>query len=544
MNPVLSVQNLAVELQQDRRTLVDGIAFDLYAGEILALVGESGSGKSLAALSLMRLLPDAIAIRSGTVSVAQAQGMTENVFALPEYEMNRVRGKRMAMIFQEPQSSLNPVQTVGQQLREVFRLHQRLDEAHIRDNIVSLLQEVGIPDPAQRAHWYPHQLSGGQKQRVMIAMALACSPDILLADEPTTALDVTIQKQILDLLKRLCRERQLAILLITHDMGVVAEVADRVAVMRQGELVEQNSCRDFFARPQHEYSQMLIRALPDARHFLEPTTALPLLSLRKITVAFPIQRGFLQRVAGHTVAVKEVSLDIGQGETLALVGESGCGKTTLGKAVLGLETISSGEMLYYGEAGEQRISHLSSSAFLPWRKKIQIVFQDPYSSMNPRLTVREIIEEGMLALQVQPDSSRRMREMVSLIERVGLLPDHLHRYVHEFSGGQRQRIAIARALAVKPRLLVCDEPTSALDVSLRSQILQLLKQLQVEEGLSYLFITHDLSIIPGLAHRVAVMKDGRIVETGTTRDILTRPQHDYTRSLLAAAPGAGLKPDV
>jgi len=536
MSAILTVKNIKVELNRNHKALVNDISFEIAPGEILALVGESGSGKSLTALSIMRLLPDAIAIRGGSVDISQNENNRQNLFQLPETRMNTIRGKRIAMIFQEPQSSLNPVQTIGDQIYEVFALHQQLSKKQAAPKIQSLLEEVGIPDPATRIHWYPHQLSGGQKQRVMIAMALACEPDLLLADEPTTALDVTIQKQILDLLKSLCKKRNLAVLLITHDMGVVAAMADRVAVMRQGEIVEQNTCKDFFHSPQHEYSRLLIKALPDTQHFLEPVSSDPLISINQLTVDFPIRKGILQRVNGFTRAVDHVSFTIYKGQTLALVGESGCGKTTLGKALVALNHIASGEIIYHESNQETVISGLHPSAFKPWRRKIQIVFQDPYSSMNPRMTVRHIIEEGMLALEVEPDAVKRRIEMEALLERVGLEAEHMDRYIHEFSGGQRQRIAIARALAVKPQLLICDEPTSALDVSIRGQVLRLLKKLQDEEGLSYLFITHDLSIVPLLAHQVAVMKDGVIVESGATREVMTHPQHAYTQTLLAAAP--------
>jgi len=535
MNAVLSVRDLNVELLRDKRVLVNKISFDVFAGEVFALVGESGSGKSLTALALMRLLPDAIGINGGRVSLND-----QALFDLPEARMNTIRGKRIAMVFQEPQSSLNPVQTIGQQLFEVFALHQQLSPQQAAPKILALLEEVGIPDPATRVAWYPHQLSGGQKQRVMIAMALACEPDVLLADEPTTALDVTIQKQILDLLKALCEKRNLAVLLITHDMGVVSEMADRVAVMRYGELVEQDSCKHFFQSPQHEYSRQLIHSLPDTRHFLPVVDSPVLLSASNLKIGFVTRKGILQRSNGYTQAVDGVSFNIHKGQTLALVGESGCGKTTIGKALVALNSIQSGEIAYHSADGASQskniISGLTRSGFLPWRKKIQIVFQDPYSSMNPRMTVRQIIEEGMLALDVEPDRIKRMIAIELLLERVGLDSEHLDRYIHEFSGGQRQRIAIARALSVKPELLVCDEPTSALDVSIRGQVLRLLKKLQDEEGLSYLFITHDLSIVPHLAHQVAVMKNGVIVESGITKDVMTQPSHDYTKTLLAAAP--------
>lgn len=536
MTPVLSVNNLQLVLQHNSKTLVNNISFELSPGEILALVGESGSGKSLTALAIMRLLPGAITVQGGTVNLAQGDEKATALFQLPETAMNTLRGKRIAMIFQEPQSALNPVQTIGEQLHEVFALHRQLSRQASAPKIQALLEEVGIPDTQRRVHWYPHQFSGGQKQRVMIAMALACEPEVLLADEPTTALDVTIQKQILDLLKNLCRSRQLAVLLITHDMGVVAEMADRIAVMRRGEVLETNSCQTFFAAPQHDYSRQLVSAIPDASHFLPAVTSSELLQVKNLNVWFPIRKGLMQRTQGYTKAVRDVSFTLHKGQTLALVGESGCGKTTIGKALVALNPVHSGEVVYRDNNQDHRIDNRTAADFRPWRRKIQMVFQDPYSSMNPRMTVRQIIEEGMLALAVEPDRVKRLIEIEMLIERVGLESEHLDRYIHEFSGGQRQRIAIARALAVKPDLLICDEPTSALDVSIRGQVLRLLKKLQDEEGLSYLFITHDLSIVPYLAHQVAVMKDGVIVESGLTQDVMLKPQHDYTATLLAAAP--------
>lgn len=527
MSAVLSVRNLDIDLRKDRSSLVSGVSFDIQQGEVFALVGESGSGKSLTALSIMRLLPEALEISGGRVELQE-----QDLFTLAELEMNSVRGKKIAMIFQEPQTSLNPVHTVGKQLYEVLSLHRGLTQNQARPLIIELLIEVGIPDPEQRLNWYPHQLSGGQKQRVMIAMALACEPDLLIADEPTTALDVTIQKQVLNLLKALCKKRQLAVLLITHDIAVVSEMADRIAVMRYGEIIEQSDRDTFFSSPKHEYSRLLISSLPDTKHYIGRIDKKPLLEVRDLRVWFPVRKGLLQRVVAYTKAVDSVSFSIGEGETLALVGESGSGKTTIGKAVLRLNDISEGSVFFDGQC----ISEFRRKKFLPFRKDIQVIFQDPFSSMNPRMTVRSIIEEGMISLNVESDANKRDDQIAALLERVGLSPEHLERYPHEFSGGQRQRIAIARALAVQPRLIICDEPTSALDVSIRGQVLDLLKQLQREEGISYLFITHDLSLIPHLAHKVAVMKNGVIVEQGNTEQVMTRPENDYTIALLTAAP--------
>lgn len=539
---LLSVHNLSIELpvssQSSRRysdavpvCLVKNISFDIQPGQIVALVGESGSGKSLTALALLRLLPDNLRISGGRVTLNG-----DELFHRTEQQMNAVRGRQAAMIFQEPQSALNPVQTLEQQIGEVIRLHQATSRLETRRQVLALLEEVGIPDPEQRLSWYPHQLSGGQKQRVVIAIALACKPELLVADEPTTALDVTVQKQILRLLDRLRRERGLAVLLITHDMGVVADMADRVAVMRRGEILEYRDKLAFFEQPEHAYSRHLIHSLPSQVYRPDQHASGPLLKVEGIRVWFPQRAGILQRVSGYTRAVDDVSLRIGRGETLALVGESGSGKSTVGRAILGLEALHSGQVLFDGE----RIDTLSSNQLRPWRKRIQVIFQDPFSSMNPRKTIRDILSEGMVSLGLVANATEPEEKLIALLERVGLAAEHLDRYPHEFSGGQRQRIAIARAIAVEPDLIICDEPTSALDVSIRGQVLELLLELQRELGLSYLFITHDLSIIPHLAHRVAVMKGGVLVEQGTTEAIMTQPQQSYTQDLLAAAPGKAI----
>ena len=540
--PLLMVRNLAIELPVESQNaflnpdakpveLVKGIQFEIQAGKILALVGESGSGKSLTALAILRLLPNALKITRGSVQLSG-----NSLFDRTEADMNQVRGRQAAMVFQEPQSALNPVQTLEQQIGEVLKLHRRPGKQEIRDRVVELLQEVGIPDPEQRLSWYPHQLSGGQKQRVVIAIALACEPDLLIADEPTTALDVTIQKQILELLNQLRKTRNLGVLLITHDMGVVAEMADDVAVMRHGEILEYRPKADFFERPEHEYSLKLINSLPDQSFRQGKHLAGPLLKVEGVKVWFPQRKGILRRVVGHTKAVDGVSFRIGRGETLALVGESGSGKSTVGRAVLGLEPLQEGQILFDGE----RIDNLRPSQFRPWRKRIQVIFQDPFSSMNPRKRIRDILAEGMVSLGLVANAREPEQKLIELLERVGMEAEHLDRFPHEFSGGQRQRIAIARAIAVEPDLIICDEPTSALDVSIRGQVLELLLELQREMGLSYLFITHDLSIIPHLAHQVAVMQRGCLVEQGITEQLMTAPQHEYTQQLLAAAPGKAI----
>lgn len=524
----LSVNRLNVKLNRSRHhPILKDVSFSLKKGEIFALVGESGSGKSMTALSILRLLPNAMRVVSGEIILGDTP-----LFDLTEKEMGTLRGKKIAMIFQNALTALNPVHKVGRQIGETLQLHTQLNPQAIRQRTLDLLSEVGIPEPDKRINWYPHQLSGGQQQRVMIAMALACEPDILLADEPTTALDVTIQQQILVLLKKLTVSHKLAVLLITHDMGVVRQTADRIGVMYQGEIIEQGDCHCIFHAPQHEYSRKLINSIPVADGYRHDSRKDPLLKVDNLNVHFPIRKGILQKINDYNRAVNNISFRIGKGETLALVGESGSGKSTTGRAILNLEPVTSGEIWY----NNLKLSHLSRKEMMPLRKKIQVIFQNPYSSMNPRMTVGDIIEEGMISLGLKLSAEQRRQRINLLLEKVHLLPEHSQRYPHEFSGGQRQRIAIARALAVEPDLIICDEPTSALDVSIRADIIELLLSLQQELGVSYLFITHDLSIIPHLAHRVAVMKNGEIVEQGATEDIFSQPKHPYTQQLLAAAP--------
>ena len=523
----MQVRDLRVQVAESGAEILKGVSFELHAGKIFALVGESGSGKSVTSLAAMRLLPNALVITGGSVQVAG-----QDLFELSEANMQTVRGQRVAMIFQNAMSALNPVQTAGEQVAETLRLHTTLGGEALRQRVLQLFAEVGIQDAAQRYSFYPHQLSGGQQQRVMIAMALACEPDILIADEPTTALDVTIQEQVLALIRGLTRSRQLAVLLITHDMGVVRNTADEVAVMYQGEIIERAPVQEFFRNPREAYSRRLIAALPDLSRFHGSCEGEALLQVDDVKVHFPLRKGVLQRVVGYTKAVDGVSLTIGRGETYALVGESGSGKSTLGRAILNLERVSAGQITFQGEP----IHALGRRAMLPYRKKIQVVFQNPYSSMNPRLTVGEIISEGMDSLGMGLSAAQRAQRTDELLQRVQLGSEFSQRHSHELSGGQLQRIAIARALAVEPELIVCDEPTSALDVSIRAEVLELLQELQREFGVSYLFITHDLSIVPSLAHRVGVMQAGRLVEQGSAEQILTRPQHPYTRALLDSVP--------
>ena len=523
----LAIRDLEVIVAESGEAILKGVSLELQAGKIFALVGESGSGKSVTSLASMRLLPEALRITAGQVFLGQ-----EDLFNLPEARMQEVRGRRVAMIFQNAMSALNPVQTVGQQVAETLKLHTALRGQALRQRVVDLFAEVGIPQPEQRFGFFPHQLSGGQQQRVMIALALACEPEVLIADEPTTALDVTIQDQVLRLIRELTHSRQLAVLLITHDMGVVRQTADEVGVMFRGELIERAAVDDFFRAPKQAYSRALIDALPDLGHFREPTSEAPLLVLDDVKVHFPVRKGLLQRVVDYTRAVDGVSLEIRRGETFALVGESGSGKSTLGRAILNLEAIAGGSIHFRGEP----LHKLDRQGMLPWRREIQVIFQNPFSSMNPRMSVGEIIAEGMLSLGVEADADRRDTRIRELLQRVRLEPSHASRYPHEFSGGQLQRVAIARALAVNPQLIICDEPTSALDVSIRAEVLELLAELQREFGVSYLFITHDLSIVPSLAHRVGVMQWGKLVEQSTAEQILTTPQHPYTQALLASVP--------
>jgi peptide/nickel transport system ATP-binding protein len=624
---MLNVSNLKVALDAEAGLVkaIDGLSLAIERGETFALVGESGCGKSMTALALMRLLPE-----NGRVTEGRLDIDGQEVFSLPESQMRGIRGGKVGMIFQEPATSLNPVMRVGDQIIEAIEAHTPLRGVAAREKAVDWLRKVGIPEPERRIDEYPFRLSGGQKQRVMIAMTLAAEPDFLVADEPTTALDVTIQAQILDLLKQLQKEEGMGLLLITHDLAVVSGMAHRVALMYAGQIIEVATAQEFFAAPKHPYARLLLQALPDTskrggtlaaiagtvpplwqefnacrfaprcdrvfdtcrqrppgltelsatasvRCFLyEPEVvadaarraaaglaaqraegalaAAPvpasreaqpdpvahrvgdvLLDVQDLRVRFPIRRGLLQRVQGAFNAVDGVSFQIRAGETLALVGESGCGKTTTGKAIVQLLrhlAVFEGKVLFDGDD----LFALQGDALRTARRSIQIIFQDPFASLDPRMRVYDILEEGLLALRPELDAATRRAKLERLVEQVGLRPEALGRYPHEFSGGQRQRIAIARALAVEPKLIVCDEPTSALDVSVQAQILNLLRQLQHDYGLSYLFITHNIGVVEYIADRIAVMNRGRIEETGPTASVLSRPQSAYTRTLLAAVP--------
>jgi ABC-type microcin C transport system duplicated ATPase subunit YejF len=542
---LLHVENLSTVFASGDRvtTAVDDVSFEINEGETFALVGESGSGKSVTALSVIRLLPEAARIPAGAVYFGG-----KDLLALPERDMRDIRGSGISMIFQEPMTSLNPVVKVGKQIAEVLIRHQNFSKAQARQRALDLLDAVNIKNPAHTIDTYAHELSGGMKQRVMIAIALACEPKLLIADEPTTALDVTVQARVLDLINELQQKFNMAILFITHDLAVVKQVANQVAVMKQGKIIEQSSNEIFFSAPQHQYSWDLFAALPAIEKRGKPLLAsnnipqekIPELVVGKkdtlqvhdLKVHFPIKKGIFKRTVGYVKAVDGVSLEIPPGKTVALVGESGSGKTTVGKGILRLVQPTFGEVTYLGLP----IHALNKQQLLKQRTNLQIVFQDPYSSMNPRMLVGDIIEEGMKALNVLSDSAARKKRVLELLEQVGLSKDAHLRYPHEFSGGQRQRICIARALAVDPKIIICDEPTSALDVSVQAQILDLLTSLQDKYGISYLFITHNMSVVAYFADRVAVMYQGIIVEEGEVVQVLTNPQHEYTKKLLAAVP--------
>lgn len=525
---LLSVNNLTTTFIQggERQVAVDDVSFEIGAGESFALVGESGSGKSVTALSVLRLLPP-----NGRVEKGAVHFRGDNLLLRPESAMRPVRGSRIAIIFQDPMSSLNPVMTIGRQIAEALPEEKQKKSVEMEKRVVELLEQVGLPQPEQRIHEYPHQLSGGMRQRVMIAIALAGEPELVIADEPTTALDVTIQAQVLKLLKSIQQQNGMALWLITHDLGIVSEMADRVAVMQKGKIVEQAERSRFFSNPEHPYTRQLFEAVPSIDHCSQSGKQPDaLLEVDDFCVYYPVRKGLFKRVVDHVRAVDRVGFTLGRGETLALVGESGCGKTTLGKGLLQLISTSGGSVVYQGvELNDQ-----SQQAIGRLRSELQIIFQDPFAAMNPRMLVGEIIAEG-LQNQKLDEAGRRQRIEV-LLQQVGLPAESRLRYPHEFSGGQRQRICIARALAVNPSLIVCDEPTSALDVSVQAQIIALLKRLQDEQGISYIFISHDLAVVAEIAHRVAVMEKGKIVEIGDTSRVLKRPEHPYTQRLIDAVP--------
>ena len=555
---VLAVRDLNVRFQHET-TVTDAVrhlSLDLFRGETLALVGESGSGKSVTSLALMRLIEQAGGRVSGEVLLRRRNGDVLDLMRASKGQMRRVRGADMAMIFQEPMTSLNPVFSVGEQIAESIRLHQGLSHAGALAEARRMLDLVRIPDAQNVLSRFPHQLSGGMRQRVMIAMALCCKPALLIADEPTTALDVTIQAQILQLIRVLQKEMQMGVIFITHDMGVVAEMADRVQVMYRGEVVENAPVAELFSAPQQPYTQALLAAVPklgsmqgqplpakfpllhsdavddvpqDTVRRLQP----PILQVRDLVTRFDIRGGLLNRVKRRVHAVEKVSFDLYAGETLALVGESGCGKSTTGRSLLKLVASQGGTLTFDG----QRIDHLSGAALAHLRRDIQFIFQDPYASLDPRLTVGFSIMEPLLVHKAMPRREAEQR-VAWLLDKVGLLPEHAQRYPHEFSGGQRQRICIARALALNPKVVIADESVSALDVSIQAQIINLMLDLQREFGIAFLFISHDMAVVERISHRVAVMYLGQIVEMGPRQAVFEQPQHPYTRKLMAAVPVA------
>ncbi|MEZ6052149.1 MAG: ABC transporter ATP-binding protein [Planctomycetaceae bacterium] len=600
---LLEINNLRTYFDTREGTVkaVDGLTVSLGEGETLGLVGESGSGKSVTSLSIMRLLPETSArIAEGSISY-----LGRDLVKLPQNEMRSIRGSDISMIFQEPGTSLNPVFKVGAQVIEAIVQHQKVTKAEARQRTIQLFKEVGIPDPEHRINMYPHEMSGGQKQRVMIAMALSCNPELLIADEPTTALDVTIQKQILDLLRGLRDDRGMSILFITHDLAVIAEIADKVAVMFRGELVEYDTVDRIFANPQHPYTKGLLacRPKPDSTnkrlatvsdfmtatkrpdgsfHIVEkemtperldhlrntgrgrllhpkseleavghpwdedkhppdtktvPEGTQPLLAVRDLKVYFPIRAGVFRRVVDHVRAVDGVSFNVYPGQTLGLVGESGCGKTTTGRAILKLIKMTSGQVLF----GGTDVAHVHGEELRNLRSRMQIIFQDPYGSLNPRMTVQNMLIEAMMVHRLGSSKSDRRDRAAKLLEEVGLEPAHLGRYPHEFSGGQRQRISIARALAVEPDFIICDESVSALDVSVQAQVLNLLKDLQEDRGLTYVFISHDLSVVNFMSDMMAVMNAGKIVEFGPSEAIYAHPKEPYTQRLIASIPKDSLE---
>ncbi len=525
MTRVLDVQNLRVSFRQDGKDspAVKGVSFHIDKGETVALVGESGSGKSVTALSTVSLLPSSAQV-SGSVTYEGQQ-----LIDASENTLRGVRGNDISFIFQEPMTSLNPLHTLEKQLAESLLIHQGLSGDAARARILDLMHKVGIRDPETRLSSYPHQLSGGQRQRVMIAMALANGPDLLIADEPTTALDVTIQAQILELLADLKRAEGMSLLFITHDLGIVRKIADRVCVMQGGEIVETGPTAEIFSNPQHPYTQMLLAAEATGEPTPVPTGAKEIVKTKDLRIWFPITSGLMRKVSGHVKAVNAASVSVRQGETLGIVGESGSGKTTLALAIMRLIS-SQGPIVFQG----RDIQGLKARAMRPLRSEMQIVFQDPYGSLSPRMTVEQIISEG-LTIHNTGDNRPPREQVAEIMEEVGLDPATMDRYPHEFSGGQRQRIAIARAMILRPKLVVLDEPTSALDMTVQVQIVELLRQLQQKYGLAYLFISHDLKVVRALSHKVIVMKQGDVVEAGTRDAIFDNPQTPYTRTLIAAA---------
>ncbi|EHK58981.1 ABC transporter ATP-binding protein [Allomesorhizobium alhagi] len=526
--PLLSVRDLSVAFSQGGRTTaaVDHISFDIAKGETVALVGESGSGKSVSALSVLKLLPYPPASHPS----GQILFHGNDLLAQGENELRKVRGNKITMIFQEPMTSLNPLHTIEQQIVEILALHQGMGDRQARARTLELLNEVGIREPQKRLQAYPHQLSGGQRQRVMIAMALANEPELLIADEPTTALDVTVQAQILELLAGLKARKGMSMLFITHDLGIVRKIADRVCVMTNGKIVETGPTKEIFDNPKHDYTRHLLAAEPKGQPPVADTSAKTVMSGEGVKVWFPIKQGFFRRIVDHVKAVDGIDVTVRAGQTLGVVGESGSGKTTLGLALARMIS-SEGKIHFNG----RDIDRLSFNEMRPLRRELQIVFQDPFGSLSPRMSIAEIIEEGLKIHEPKLSEEERDRRVVDVLKEVGLDPETRFRYPHEFSGGQRQRIAIARAMVLNPRFVMLDEPTSALDMSVQAQVVDLLRDLQVRHDLAYLFISHDLKVIRALANEVIVMRNGKIVEFGPAKQIFEAPKSDYTRALISAA---------
>ena len=527
---VIDAQNIGVTFHVDGGKIeaVRNVSFQLHRGQTIALVGESGSGKSVTARAIMRLLSKRARVSDQTVISYDGKNMAR----LSDLEMRRLRGNRITMIFQEPMSSLNPVYTIGSQIVEILRIHQKMDRKTAMARALDLLREVQIPDPEARLQQYPHQLSGGQRQRVMIAMALANNPDVLVADEPTTALDVTVQAEILNLIRALQKKLGMAVILITHDLTVVRQFADHVYVMQHGEVRESGPTEDIFTNPQHAYTKRLLGSEPKGQANLLKGTPETVLEGRDIAVTFSLRKGGAFRGSYYDLkAVDKLSLTLQRGETLGLVGESGSGKTTFGQALMRLNRVNGGQISFLG----QRIDGFDRKAMKPLRSRMQIVFQDPFSSLNPRMSVRQLIEEGLIVNGIGANKAERLERVKQALRDAGLPDTILSRFPHEFSGGQRQRLAIARAVALEPEFILLDEPTSALDLSVQAQIIELLRKLQREKGLSYLFISHDLKVVRALCHRVIVMQTGQIVEQGPVADVLERPTTEYTRRLVRAA---------
>ena len=578
-NTLLEFKNLVTEFKTEGTSVkaVKGVSFTLNKGETIGIVGESGSGKSVTSLSAMRLIPSPPGeITGGEIIFHKNDGTSVDLLNISEEDMRSYRGNDIAMIFQEPMTSLNPVFTCGNQVIEAIMLHQNVNKQKAKEITIKLFEEVQLPDPERIYSTYPHQISGGQKQRVMIAMAMSCQPSVLIADEPTTALDVTVQKTILELMQKLQKERDMGIMFITHDLGVIAELADKVVVMYKGDIVEQGNVWNIFTNPQHPYTKGLLACRPplDKRYTFLPTVSdfmkidddgniidngisvadftkdltipdsdrkakqeklfaqKPILQIKNLKTHFPIRNGFFGGVTGHVKAVDDISFDVYPGESLGLVGESGCGKTTCGRTILRLEEPTDGQMIYKGKD----IAKMNAEELRSFRKEVQIIFQDPYSSLNPRMTIGHAIMEPMQVHGILENDEQRKKRVEELLARVSLDPAHFYRYPHEFSGGQRQRIGIARALAVNPNFIICDESVSALDVSVQAQVLNLLNELKEEFGLTYIFISHDLSVVKYMSDRMVVMQAGKIEEMGDADQIYNKPGTDYTQKLIDAIP--------